>query len=821
MRYCPGAVRVTAEIARSATARAQGSSSPDARPALEASSRLASSEPWLGCSRVVLVRAALLAIALGEALTAAHNQEPTRILIETENLYMQNLPATAQWIHYGVWRPASSEVSERPLSAILLSGWACARPGGWVIQVGTLELIALISSAQSEFLSQVCIQHGYQCWVTGLVVMTNRTKVMVPDEMSIYSVGSPGASLRPSPALGRRLAEDARSCSLAAAWEEVVLGTPGRVPPRPAHPLALLALHDQAADVGERPELAAGHIFATCMQAATETGTCMLYPCSRARLGSSDTLYDFRQQCCVSAAEPPSSLADAPFPVQGCFVVAGLPRTLLDVAVGASSSPGVEDVLLVCIREALPSMEAALSAASLAHSVALSRDALEQCCGEASHVPIVLVSAELCDAHYEAVCAARPWKRVILLLGWPARTVSRRLLRPRGAIAGAPTHRTCFPCILQIVLCLVGDLSTDSLSDPQVFPEVATLLGAPADALGDAAALRDLLAERVLRIRDEPDHKMVATRYNTEFLDAPSASELEDVPSFHLTSHDLSCLFFGHAATSGRRALALLPAGETLEEYFKRRGRRKGASAASTFVSASLQAPATEEARQCAICIGEAPASAVTACGHWFCPQCITKVLQKGFKQCPVCREPLPNCKDVVVPDARDVRTSFLEGLAEKLKSPPYADAKTVLVCSWSSTHERIARLLRCEGIHALSWSGNAQQLRRNMESFLQAPGGACLLTDPVCLSLRWISLPDVRHLLVLMPLSSDRGEPCCQIRDCLQAAPKAAVTMLRCRHLPYGPIDEMPTCHTSAYRTCPILLERSATVLADPPSFQ
>ena len=696
-----------------------------------------------------------------------------------------------QWTHYGCWRcPTEQKNSKRPLSAIVMSGWAKSNYNNtWSVNVGTLELSVLLTKCEHDFLKSACLIEHLSCWLTGLVVVTNRTKIMVPDEINVYKVGSVPINFILPSSLGKKLANSARVCNNGFAWMDALKINQSL---KNCHPLAILALQNQPRISGVSPEVSIGHFFATHMQAASDSRTCQVHPCAFTRLGSSDNIYDYTQDRCVRL--PPPSGSYKPLSIKGGFLIANLPNTLVNAVVGAVSDGNNEKDMIICSRASLISLTMILDQANIRYTCMTNRS--EVAAGLRNDDRLAVVTTETCETYYRTFSRI-PWNRIIMNIGWPS-TTATKFLKCKHFQAHSNQNTGMFGCNLQLMLVLASDLPYDILNEPPDYKEVAQLLGLPEHALGDYSILRSLLPERVFKIEDQNMNQPKIIRHSTVWLEAPTQEEIDnwslEVPK------RLERLLLGQLATAGRDSVSILPAGQNLVNYF---GLSAEGSSSDSYLSTSIQ---KNDVQQCAICMGESRATAVTSCGHWYCPTCITKAFKTGFKQCPMCREPLPKKRDVVVSSFHDIRTSFLEALSTYLKDTQVASEKTVVIMSWGSTHERVCRFMRDVGIDAVSWSGNSKQLQKNILHFIQQPN-AYLFADPTALSLKWLALPMVRRFLIVYPLNNEFVDTCCQLRDCLNVSSNATFVFLRLSNLLAASIGDIPTC-ASGIKTCPILLE-------------
>jgi len=671
-----------------------------------------------------------------------------------------------------------------------MAGWVRARGTAWAVVVGDVELDLLVSRPEMDFLRECCgVQHFF-CWASGLVVMTRLTKMMVPDDMAVYYVGL-GTPPLPTPALGRMLADNARTWSLCQTWSEIVRRGDSVRPRRVVHPLAMLA--PPAKPLGDLPEVSIGYVFGCHVEAEVTSGTSKFFGSSTTMLGSSGCCFDHRSGTC-------SLVRDTSRPVEvvvarGCVVVANMASTLLLVANGACRYPQEAGAhcLVVTPREALPGLVQAL--ADIGPVVATCVRELPE---SAALPALLVVTAEVAVASkrvpliYDTV-----WDRVVIC-DWSRvvdTVIGRKQLRKRGS--DAPP--TLLRCRLQIALTLAD--SIQAALDRMLFvSELGLILGVQPLLLGCPSATKDLLCDRVLRIEDEnAGDRAQVRRYDVIHFAPPTEEETEDSGAFSGYAATLAC-FLGPLASAGRKNIGTLPESMSLEGYFSER-----AGELTPFAEASFRDVGRE--RGCAICLSEGGATAVACCGHWFCARCITRTLSAGFRQCPVCRVPLPNPRDVVVQPEAPERTSYVKSLI-RLLTPEDAPGKRLVVCSFASCLERVSRALRRSGVRAVAWSGNARQLQRNLETFRES-ADACMLCDPDVLSLRWVEdLADVRDVFCLLPLNTERQEVCCQLRTVLLQAPRARLHFVWCGDTACLP-SEKPSCECDrAFRDCPFLVQ-------------
>lgn len=676
-----------------------------------------------------------------------------------------------------------------------MAGWAVRKISNWCVHVGDLELDLLVSKPEIDFLSQCCNAQGFNCWVTGLAVMTRRTKLMVPDALAVYDVhaNTDEAFLPPSPVFARMMAENARTCTLCQTWSDILRHADVVCYRRIVHPLAMLSPPERP--LGDHAEVSIGYVFASHMQAEAQSGSSRFCGSSVTPLGTSGVGFDLGTDVCV-----PEDRGD---PVKhcvprGCMVVANSAKTLLLIANGASHAPeGSLPCLVVAAREALPAVAQALG--DLSVTVTDSVQALRVATGDArvspgaTRQPLVVASSELVAKHL-AYLRGMQWGRVILC-DW-ARAGAAMV---QHALRNVDTTQCTFvPCHVQITLAVAEDIEREPFRAYNV-QELALFLGLPVEQLGCPYKLKALLYEKVLRIEDDVPREIARIhRYDVVSLSPPTQEEVDDASRSQDFQRQIH-LMLGPLANAGRDHIGVLPETQSIREYFAQRGKEHS----SAFVDTSFAAAA--EDKTCPLCFEESNARAVTCCGHWFCPRCITRALSTGFRQCPVCREPLPNPRDVVVGSSPSRATTFLDQLAALMQEPECQSQKLLLVTPFASCLERVARRLRQLGLDTWAWSGNTKQLQRNLASFQACEAGS-LLSDPAFLPLRWLDLTSVKHVLVVLPLNPERGEVCCQLRGTLLQTPKAKITFL----LGSGVVlpCERPSCDGER-RDCPLLVRQ------------
>ena len=661
------------------------------------------------------------------------------------------------------------------------------RTVGWGVRVGDFELDLLVSKPEIDFLTQCCDAQSLHCWVSGLAVMTRRTKMMVPDDLAVYSVRSSEEEpfQPPHPAFARMLADNARTWTLCQTWGDILRHADVVRSRRIVHPLAMLRPPEQP--LGDRPEVSIGYVFASHMQAESQSESSRFGGSSVARLGTSGVGYDHTTGVCVPEEKGDPVTHCVP---RGCIVVANSAQTLLLVASGAChAQEGSLPRLVVVAREALPAMAQALN--GLGVSVADCDKALRAAC--AACATLVLASAELVAKRLSDVETAH-WGRVIIC-DW-ARAGAVLVQAQRNMRS---TRSTFVPCHVQITLAVAEDIERTPWRAYNV-EELAVFLGLPAELLGCPNKLKALLCEKVLRIEDEAARETGRVRrYDTVRLAPPTLEEIDDASRSQDFQRQLH-IMLGTLSNAGRDRIGVLPETQTIRDYFAQRGR----SNSSAYVDSSFGT--ATDGKTCPLCFDdETNARAVTCCGHWFCPRCITRALSTGFRQCPVCREPLPDPRDVVVGPTPLQPSTFLAELVQFLELPAQKAHKLLVVTSFASCLERVARHLRTTGLDAWAWSGNAKQLQRNLDAFQTCAGGL-LLCDPSFLPVRWLDLSLVKHVLVVLPLDAERGEVCCQMRETLLQTPKAKVTFLvgTGAALP----GESPTCDGER-RDCPFLVRQ------------
>ena len=679
---------------------------------------------------------------------------------------------------------------EPPLGAVLMAGWAVRQVVGWCVQVGEVDLRMLVSKTEIDFLAMCCETQRLRCWVSGLAVMTRRTKMIVPGDMAIYDVRPSTAEVfAPSNLFARMLSDNARTWAVWQTWQDILGPASGVRLRRVVHPLAVLIPPGQP--LGARREIYIAYVFAGHMEAGCTSGSNRFSGSSLCPLGTSGFGYDQSKRLCLR--EGGEMLAHcAP---RGCFLVANSCDSLLLAANGASNTHESSlPCLVVAAREALPAMARALGGLKVAVVSCVSTLL-------AASAPVVLASAELVAKHLSDL-AETTWGRVIICDWTRAGALLVRAMRGEG---GGSPRCTFLPCSIQITLTLEKDIQGNP-SRARDIEELALFLGVPAELLGCPSRLRELLCERTLRMDDTPPRAAADTcamrRYTCVEFSPPSDEELEDAPK-PTSFAGYTRILLGRLADAGRTQMGSLPRGLTVGEYFAQRGRQSS----SAFVAASF-GKATTKDRACPLCLEDANARAVTCCGHWFCSRCISRALASGSRHCPVCREPLPALRDVVVEVSSRPPSSYLAQLVTLLAHPTARRKKVLLVTPFASCLERCARFLRDEGLAAWAWSGNVKQLQRNLAAFQDAEvAGGCLLCDLAFLSLRWLDLSTVQHVFVSLPLNPDCGEVCCQLRDLMLQTPTADLTFL----LNYGAVlpADGPTCDGARW-DCPFFMKQS-----------
>ena len=139
-----------------------------------------------------------------------------------------------------------------------MAGWAHERGTRWQVLVGTLEFDLLVERKDINFLRE-CARARYSCWVSRLVVMTRHTRMMVPNDISVYFAVEAGGTVQPpSSTLGRMLTLNTHLSILYDTWEDLVSRDCVRSR-RVVHPLAMLAPPKLAMD--QSYEVSLGYIF--------------------------------------------------------------------------------------------------------------------------------------------------------------------------------------------------------------------------------------------------------------------------------------------------------------------------------------------------------------------------------------------------------------------------------------------------------------------------------------------------------------------------------------------------------------------------------
>ena len=452
---------------------------------------------------------------------------------------------------------------------------------------------------------------------------------------------------------------------------------------------------------------------------------------------------------------------------RGSIVVANLAKSLVLVTRGCCQLPAETQTncLVVVPREALPTFSSALAG----HAPLIASCDLDLVVGTLPR--LVVVTGEI--AKKCSILKETKWTRVVIC-DWDRiiDTIVGKRTMQRGTVNAPWRSPTLFPCDVQIALALSESMTSQQGLLLSV-RELSLLLGVQPLQLGCPVSAKELLCERALRIEDE-GAKVRLCRYDVVDMELPTEEEKEDAKNCSGFTATLVTLL-GTLSTAGRRNIGRLPSSMTLQDYF---AEQSGELPLTAFADASFK----EDEHGCAVCLSEQGANAVTCCGHWFCTRCISRTLNTGFKQCPVCRQPLLHQRDVVVHTKVSEGTSYLKNLASLLSGTGnLATGKRLIVCSFGSCLERTVRFLRDSGVNAVSWSGNAQQLLHNLDAF-RADANGCMLHDPEFLSLRWIEeLADVRHIMCLLPLNTEKHEVCCQLRTILHAAHRARLSFVTC----------------------------------------
>jgi hypothetical protein len=676
------------------------------------------------------------------------------------------------WFYYGTWR--SPQAFHSPyqgrgpwIQHMSMAGWVDSDGTAWNVQIGDVRLQLLVHSDESHFLNECIHTHQLRCWASGPVVATRRSKVMVPDDLSIFRIAQrfefPPA---PSPFLAEMLAHNQHMWVLSQTLHSIVQGDWSSR--RVVHPLALVAYPESLLQDGQ--DAIIGFVFAAHMQAETASGTCKFLGDRCTRLGSSGWAYDHGKQqlCGVLPAR-----RDICVP-RGCLIVSKHATALLRAARGCchqSRGP----LLVIAPREMVPALAAALT--GLHPLVALCERALPQQPGGCLVVPSELARKSL------ALLRRTMWWRV-LLCDWP------RIAEVLSPCLSSAEHRrswTLLRCELQVTLLLAAD----AVAQPERIvgrEQLALLLGTPSDLLGCPSATRDLLTDRTLRLYAEQETPHVR-QYGLVRLPAPSDEEHEDGGA-HIGYHASLSVLLGSLVNAGRRRLRRLPKDTSVPEYFR------GNGTLSNYEASSF----AREQSHCAVCLSEEEsAEAVTRCGHWFCSRCIDKVLAAGYRTCPICRRTMNARTDIVLCREHVQLTTFLRNLSAFLQTPEIARHKIILVTSFASCLERVALALRQTGVAALAWSGNAQQLMHTFQNFETWQAG-CLLCDPIFLTLRWTRFSNVTRLCCVLPLNTDCKDACCQLHSVLDTTPTSALTVIGCQ--PVNPLPE-----TSGECGCPFFI--------------
>ena len=418
---------------------------------------------------------------------------------------------------------------------------------------------------------------------------------------------------------------------------------------------------------------------------------------------------------CLGACSWGAARIDGPVTARGC-VISGAPSVLLHTALGICSAGG--SCLVVAPREALGALLDVL--APLQPTVASSARELEHLEQPAQLTKLMVCTPEL------ARRTNRIWDRAVIV-DWAS--VAPRL---RGS------QLTLVPCQLQVALCVGRPVPC----------ELALLLGVPQRALGALSTIRELVLERTLVLETERAEPSVVCYERIEF-EGPLAEEQAESAGLE-----------GFQRCK-QRMLGSLMESRSLRVVQGQLANHFGVNVTS-FARRSFDKP-----QGCAICLADEPGTAVARCGHWFCGSCIDRSLRVAHS-CPVCRTRLRG-RDVAHVSLEC--SSYVRQLIELMRQD-----RCLVVCSFGSALERLAKLLRALGKDAYAWSGNSTQLQtalRNVKT------GASLLHDPQHLSLRWLQELPVERILVLLPLDSETTEACCQLRDVLPLAPSAQLQMV------------------------------------------
>lgn len=701
------------------------------------------------------------------------------------------------WTHYGLWQ-SISRLDQHPLGSIRMAGWAIERDTSWTVRVDNMELNLLLSKEEIEFLSE-CLRQQIQCWVSGSVVMTRHTKMMVPYDIALYFITDAAYNWSPLPSsnLGRMLADNIHSSALQRVWSEFLSSFYS--PPRPSRPLHPLTLLRPPASMDMNWESSLGYVFTTHTHSQIVTGSGKFFGNSTCRLGNTAYAYNYASHSC----EAESRRATAPPGVipRGCIILAHSTQALILAARGCCLAPlnASERCLIVAPREVYPALKLMLDSiySTSSYSIVCEQD-------WARILPrhrFVIVTVQMLKQITEI--ASTWWDRVILC-DW--HELYKFLFTAGFLRRKSDGVSTLLPCQIQIALMLPRKPHPLTSYSHGVLDELGLSLGVPACQLGDVDKTKELVYDRVLSIdRENGDEPSRVHKYEIVPVAPPSTEDKSAASAYGGYAWNLAVQL--STLSQPRRTVATLPSTHTITEFFNR-----DAPHISPYALSSFQLKETE--RTCGICTRDgATVAAVTRCGHWFCVRCITQALSRGFKHCPLCRCALSGLKDVLVTDQNSYEhTTFVDSLIaflqERMEKEQYS--KMLVVCSYRSSLERVACALRLKGINALSWSGNARQLSRNLDTFNRSPKCA-LLNDPEFLSLKWTrGYIKVQHICCLLPLDTDRVELCCQIRDVVHAAPGASLSFMWDAEICHLPQDK-PTCECATCDQCPILLPHTS----------
>jgi hypothetical protein len=631
---------------------------------------------------------------------------------------------------------ASNLLSVRPLAAaVLASGWVkrCApealQPSAFVV-VSLEKTFNLLCSLSEACLVAASLDAGYDVWVTGVLLITRRTSIINFEGCSVWRTSANAPLVIPA-MIAKSLWHSARATAIDQAFSVRPIED---IEQRTLHPLAYESLpvyitlaKGSATDSTE----ISGAMWASDSEARVRTRMSGLTVSALHQVGNTQTVFNPRTGATHAQQEPSETRGETQTAqAKGCVLVGEDCELLLRIlAIITAADETLEwqsptangSTLIVSPRNALPLVATVFRTKCPNLEVCLTSDQFR----EAEFFAPALVTADLLKTA-EATVTSRTYDRVIYV-DWP-----KCLVGFSGVVKSEMSYGLCSGAH--------GFNHVNSASK-----ETAVLFGVEGTEHWGASELKKLFSRRILRIACDKG-RMELHKYSSRL--APA-----------LTDREAQIVKVGSSVRRARLGLyaEIMPKnaktgtvhGEAdIEAFFRK---RMVSYSPSAFATKAFAAPSGD----CPVCYEPDP-DCVTSCGHFFCHTCVSNIKGKTAA-CPLCKEPVTTSNVVRVETLTDktrMETGFIDFLSESLRG---------------YRHEKLAASLRARGVEAAAWRGNAKQLYKNAVAF-ERGRYTVMIVDPSSIDMKWVSLPRVDRLVVVLPLDTSKAEICCQVKDTLNS---------------------------------------------------